>query len=396
MVGHIRYANHVHDALLLAGLNGSELHAALVCYRAARGWGGLESKQVPWPMSAGLVVQSTTLKRSVAARALAGLRSKGIIVEHEPPRGPRPALYLFVERPDEWTVNLVSTERDIHGAGHKPPLSGTQVSTQRDSGVHSAGQSANENAVQQRKTAPPKTEDEKTEKTRSARAREGVSDALDEAGTERDVHGAGQSIDENVGSADAPPAPGRVAGDGEGDCDQLPPGVVLISGEIPADRKSWSDESPVVVEIWGERITLDGMYVEIPLWMLAEPKEQRKAPEPPKREPELPTLPDLLDALRAATDRWGERPGNRGERAVRAEQDIARPHMQSRLLVIAERADADGRRAEVLRLARRSADADAAPARYFLSCFDDGGTPKRKNNKRGRQRRRTYAHYRRS
>jgi len=152
----------------------------------------------------------------------------------------------------------------------------------------------------------------------------------------------------------------------------------------------------VVVEIWGERITLDGMYVEIPLWMLAEPKEQRQAPETPEREPEPPTLPDLLDALRAATDRWGERAGNRGERAVRAEQDILRPHMQSRLLVIADRADADGRRAEVLRLARRSADADAAPARYFLGCFDDDGTPKRQDNKRGRQGRRSYAHYRRS
>ena len=70
--------------------------------------------------------------------------------------------------------------------------------------------------------------------------------------------------------------------------------------------------------------------------------------------------------------------------------------MQSRLLAIADRADADGSRAEVLRLARRSADADAAPVRYFLSCFDDDGAPKRQSNKRGRHGRRSYAHYRRS
>ena len=410
MVGHIRYANHVHDALLLAGLNGSELHAALVCYRAARGWGGLESKQVPWPMSAGLVVQSTTLKRSVAARALAGLRSKGIIVEHEPPRGPRPALYLFVERPDEWTVNLVSTERDIHGAGHKPPLSGTQVSTQRDSGVHSAGQSADENAVQQRKTAPPKTETTvRQEDNHSARAREGVTlerrDPVASASDRRHKRlqteaqaapNGGTSVSERrqyaAENSDGPSTANRVheppSPEAGGAIPADLPAFRVIQGTIPADPAftDWESLEPkVIIEVDGRREGLDWMAAGLTLRDVLCPPAPEPVPEP---EPEPPFLEALMGAIRGAVDEWTERAmqQGRGAEASRAEREIGWK-MQD-LMRVAD--NAGPHRATLLQLARDAGKADRSPVRYFLACLDKDGRPKPRNKRRAKAQPYTY------
>lgn len=297
-VPHTRVKNSFFDAALQADFGHCDFRVLMTAYRIARGWGGVECQQKPFALSAGIISKISGVSRESAKAALRRMRAAGVLVQVQPGRGPRPALFTVEEDPERWASGYSATRYSAtrYLATHQW-VAGYPV---EGSGLPGSGYSAThkeaENHDDDGNPGTPKTEKTvRQEDNHSARAREGVG-ATQRPATDRATSSAATGYEMSPKLAPSLDADGKpqepAAPEAEGAIPaDLRERVVVIQGEIPDDPTfcDWESLDPhLIVEVDGRREELDWMAAGLTLECVLFPAE----PEP-ELEPERPKAPPI-------------------------------------------------------------------------------------------------------